>query len=390
MRLTKIRKIKKLSDCLTIEDLRELSFKRLPAPIFHFLDGAGFSEVTAEQNITAFDKVKLIHKSLVDVSNVDTSCTILGQKIEWPVYCGPTGLSRLFDKEGELAVVRAAAKMGTAYVASTASSFTFDDMALASESPKILQLCIFKDRGLSLEMIEQARAAGYKAICLTVDMPVSGHRLRDLRTGMTMPLSLTPKSKIDFIRHPGWCWDLVSGGAITMASLMDKVGGSKDIAVTAKFLHSQLDPSVSWDDVRPLIEAWGGPFTIKGILSVGDARRAVNTGAGTIIVSNHGGRQFDGGATPIEMLPKIVDAVGDQIEIILDGGVRNGFHVLKALALGAKACSIGRAPVYGLGAGGQAGVEKALTILRTEIQTGMALMGCPSVKDIDRSFVVDM
>ena len=253
----------------------------------------------------------------------------------------------------------------------------------------MFQLYVFRDRGLSIELIERCKAARYAAVCLTVDTPVPGMRERDLRTGMTVPPSFGWKTLLDFAAHPAWTLGLLRGGRLRMGNLENRAEGREDITTLARFLGGQLDPSVTWEDARKLVAAWGGPFAVKGILSVADARRAVEIGASAIIVSNHGGRQFDAGITPLEMLPRIADAVGGQIEIILDGGIRRGMHVLKALALGATACAMGRPHVFGLAAGGEAGVRHLLALLHAEIRRNMILMGCATIDAVSRSMITN-
>lgn len=375
-----------LGECHNIADLRQLSRRRLPRPIFDYLDGAAEDEQTAARNTAAFNENKLIPNCLVDVSSVTTSARILGQEIKWPVLCSPAGVARMYDSEGELAIARAAARAGTFYGLSIASSHSLEDVARASPGPKLFQLYIFRDRGITRELIERCRTAGYAAICLTVDCAVRGNRERELRTGLGIPLKLSMRGTASLATHPRWVVGLLHGGPLTMPNLAG-CAGSDNIAVQTRFLNEHLDPSVTWKDAREMIELWGGPFAIKGVMSVEDARRAVAIGASAVIISNHGGRQLDGAAAPMEVLPEIAEAVGDRIEVILEGGIRRGTHVLKALARGAKACSVGRPYLYGLGAAAEAGVDKALAILRTELVRAMQLAGCTDVNRVDSSIV---
>ncbi len=371
-----------------IADLRRLARKRLPAPMFHYIDGAAGDEWTLRQNTRAFDQYELVPRYLVDVQEMDTATTVLGQSIEWPVVCAPTGMSRLFHHEGELAVARAAARSGTLYSLSSLSSVSIEDVAAASDGPKMFQIYVFRDRELNKELIRRSRDAGYAALCLTVDVPVPGNRERDVRTGMTIPPALTLMSLLDIARHPRWAWHQVTGKPVVLANVVHKIAeGSSSVSTLAKYIHSQFDPTVTWQDAAWMIQEWGGPFAIKGLLTVADAKRAVEIGASAVIVSNHGGRQLDGVPAPIEVLPEILDAVGDRTEVLLDGGVRRGGHVLKALALGAKACMIGRPYLYGLGAAGEAGVSRALEILRSEFARDMALLGCRSIEEIGTSCI---
>ena len=378
----------RLASCHNVADLRKLAKKRLPAPMFHYIDGAAEDEWTLRHNTTAFDQYELVPRYLVDVHEIDTSTMVLGQSIEWPVLCAPTGMSRLFHHEGERAVARAAAKTGTIYSLSSLSSVSIEDVAVVSDGPKVFQIYVFRDRELNREFIHRSKEAGYAALCLTIDVPVPGNRERDLRTGMTIPPALTLMSILDIARHPRWAWHQVTREPVVLANVVHKIAeGSTSVSTLAQYIHSQFDPTVTWQDAAWMIKEWDGPFAIKGILTAADAKRAMEIGASAVMVSNHGGRQLDGVPAPIEVLPEIVEAVGGGAEVILDGGVRRGGHVLKALALGAKACMIGRPYLYGLAAGGEAGVSRALGILRTEIERDMALLGCRSVGDIDLSCI---
>ncbi|TAK51322.1 MAG: alpha-hydroxy-acid oxidizing protein [Gammaproteobacteria bacterium] len=382
-------RVRGLRDCLNVDDFRTLARRRLPAPIFHYVDGAAESEHTYRRSLLAWDEIGMAHNALVDVAAVDTATTVLGQRIAMPLLLSPTGTARLYHWRGELAVARACAAAGTFYGVSMGSTFSLEEIAAAADGPKLFQLYVFRDRGLSIELIERCKGAGYAAVCLTVDTPVPGMRERDLRTGMTVPPAFGWKTLLDFAAHPAWTLGLLRGGRLRMGNLENRAEGRQDITTLARFLGGQLDPSVTWEDARRLVEAWGGPFAVKGILSVADARRAVEIGASAIIVSNHGGRQFDAGITPIEMLPRIADAVGGQIEIILDGGIRRGMHVLKALALGATACAMGRPHVFGLAAGGEAGVRQLLALLHAEIRRNMILMGCATIDAVSRSMITN-
>jgi L-lactate dehydrogenase (cytochrome) len=375
-----------LTDCHSILDLRELARRRLPPPIFHYLDGAAETEITARRNTAAFDDDRLIPKCLIDVGSVRTATRVLGQDLEWPVFCSPTGASRFYHPEGELAVARAAAKAGTLYSLSIASTHSLEDVAAATSGPKMFQLLVFKDRDVTRACIERCKRAGYDALCLTVDAVVRGKRERELRTGLGIPMKLSMSSAVSFALRPGWFIGQASKGPFSMPNI-GAFNGSSRLAAQTRYLGEQLDPLVTWKDLRELIELWGGPFALKGVMAVDDARRAVDVGASALIVSNHGGRQLDGAAAPFEVLPEIAAAVGDRIDVILDGGVRRGVHVLKALARGAKACSIGRPYLFGLAAGGEAGVTRALDILRTELVRAMQLSGCVDVRGIDESFV---
>jgi len=370
-----------LDRCYNIARLRERASKRLPAPMFHYIDGAAGDEWTMRQNTDAFDRYELVPRFLVDVSEIDLSTTVFGQKIDMPFFCAPTAMSRLFHHAGEAAVARAANRAGTMYSLSSISTASIEEAAEATDGPKLFQVYVFKDRGLNREFIQRCKASGYDALALTVDVPVAGNRERDLVTGMTIPPKLTLASLFSFATHPRWVWNYFTNPPIELANVRDRIKG--DVTTLVGFFNDELDRTVSWDDAAWMIEEWGGPFAIKGILSVEDALRAAEVGASAVMVSNHGGRQLDSSPAPIEVLPEIVDAVGDRMEVILEGGVRRGVHVLKALALGATACSAGRPYLFGLGAGGEAGVDRALEIFRTDIERDIRILGCRNVGEVD-------
>jgi L-lactate dehydrogenase (cytochrome) len=375
-----------LQDCFSIFDLRELARRRLPAPIFHYMDGGAEDEATMQRNTSAFDAHRLVPRCLVDVSTVRTATRLLGQDLQWPLLCSPTGASRFYHAAGELAVARAAEQAGAFYGLSVAATHTLEAVASASRGPKLFQLLPFKNRELTQELIERCKRAGYSALCLTVDAAVRGKRERELRSGMGVLPRLSLSSMGRLALRPRWVLSQLRCGSLSMPNLG---GGAPDggLAANGKYLNEQLDCTMGWQEVRAMIELWGGPFAIKGVMRADDARRAADVGATAVIVSNHGGRQLDGAAAAIDVLPQIVAAAADRIEVILDGGVRRGAHILKALALGAKACCIGRPYLYGLGAGGEAGVSHALQLLRTELVRAMQLTGCTDVRNIDKSIV---
>lgn len=377
---------RRLDKCHSIADLRSLAARRLPRAVFDYFDGGAESETTARRNVAAFDEVKLIPKALVDVSSVSTATTVLGRRIDWPVICSPTGASRLYHHAGELAVARAAARSGTFYSLSTMATTSLEEVAAATNGPKLFQLCVFKDRDITRELIERCRKAGFEALCITVDASVRGKRERELRAGMGVPMNPSIASMAGMILRPAWLLGSMRQGGLSMPNFAQHAGSAK-LATQTRFIGAQLDPSVSWRDVREMIDLWKGPFAIKGIMSADDARRAVDVGATAVMVSNHGGRQLDGAAAALESLPSIAAAVGEEIDVILDGGIRRGVHVLKALASGAKACSVGRAYLFGLGAAGEAGVAKALSILRSELVRSMQLCGCTDVERVDKSIL---
>ena len=372
-----------LNKCINIEDLRRMARRRLPKPIFDFLEGGAEDEWTLRRNLEGFDKYPLMTSTLVDIGTIDMQTQLLGQTIDWPVIIAPTGATELFHRTGEIAVARAAGDNGTLYTLSTMSNTSLEEVGAVNDAPKIFQLYIFKDRGLVEALIDRCKQARYQALCLTVDTPLSGNRERDRANGLTIPPKWTLKSLYHFATTPRWSVNATFRCQYARANFRDVTPEAANSNMLAlEYVNSQFDRTVTWEDAAWLANQWAGPFAIKGIVSADDARHAVDIGATAIWVSNHGGRQLDGMPSTIECLPAIRAAVGDDIEIILDGGVRRGTHVLKALALGANACAIGRPPLYGLAAGGYAGVAHALNILRCELERDMALAGCASLSDI--------
>ena len=371
--------------CHNISHFRRLAQRRLPAAMFHYIDGGGDDEVTLRRNTTAFEQYRLMPRSLVDVSTVDTRTKVLGKTLEWPVFLAPTGMSRLFHHGKELAVARAAAKSGTLYTLSTLATTSLEDVAKATTGPKMFQIYILKDRGLTSEFVQRCKAAGYDALCLTVDMPVAGNRERDKVTGMTMPPKFGLGSLLNFAMHPGWSLNFLRYPDFRLANVVHRVdalgGGTMPLI---EYVNSQFDRSVTWEDVAWLAKQWNGPFVVKGIQDVDDVRKARDAGATAVMISNHGGRQLDGAPAPIDCVAPIRDAIGDGLELIVDGGIRRGTHVIKALARGANACSIGRGYLYGLAAGGEAGVARSLSLLRAEIERDMALLGLRDIAAINK------
>jgi len=373
----------RLDKVLNIEDLRKMARRKLPKPLFNYIDGGSDDESNVLGNAHAYDTVKLVPEYLIDVAEIDLSTKVLGREISMPLFLGPTGMSRLFHHDGETAVSKAAAAAGTYYALSTVGATTIEDVAAVCNGPKCFQIYVMKDRGLTREFIQRCKDANYDSLMLTVDIPVAGNRERELRYGFTMPPKLNLAGIIGFAARPGWVYRALTHPKATLANVAHKIPeGSSQSTSLMEYIANQFDPSVTWADLEWMIAEWNGPFVIKGILSPADARKAVDAGVTAISVSNHGGRQLDGALSAFEALGPIVDEVGGECEIICDGGIRRGTHVLKALASGATACSIGRPYLFGLAAGGQAGVAKALELLRAEIERDMGLIGCRSISEI--------
>lgn len=356
--------------------------------MFHYIDGGADDEWTLRNNTAAFDGYELLPNYLVDIAQIDLATTVLGRRLDVPFLIAPTGMSRLFHHEKELAVARAAAQFGTWYTLSTLGTTSLEDIAECSNGPKMFQIYILKDRALTREFVERCKAADYDALCLTVDTPLAGNRERDKITGMVMPPRFGFASLASFATHPAWSFRLLTHPGFQLANVVHRVDALGDSTMSLiDYVNSQFDRTVTWKDVEWLVAQWGRPFVIKGLQSVSDARRALDVGASAIMISNHGGRQLEGAPAPVDCVAPIRDAIGDSLELIVDGGVRRGTHILKALALGANACSIGRAYLYGLAAGGQAGVEHALSILKTETERSMALLGCRSVAKLSEEHI---
>lgn len=379
---------RRLKNCHNVEDLRLLAKQRLPGPIFHYIDGAADDEVTYRRNSSAFDDCDLVPNVLAGVENIDMSVTVLGQKLAMPIFCSPTALQRLFHHDGERAVAKAAEKFGTMFGVSALGTVSLKEIGDTISTPKMFQFYFHKDRGLNDAMVERAQEAGFNALALTVDTITGGNRERDLYTGFTSPPRLSLRSLMSFAVHPSWALNYFFRESFELAELKDFVQQGSNVAISiGDYFAKMLDQSMDWSDAEALRANWGGPFCLKGIMSVADAQKAVDIGADAIMVSNHGGRQLDGSRSPFDQISEISDAVGDKIDVILDGGVRRGTHVLKAIAAGAKACSGGRMYLYSLAAAGQPGVEKALGNLRTEIERDMKLLGVTNISQINRTML---
>ena len=369
-----------------IADLRRLAWQRLPRVLFDYIDGGAQDEVTLRSNEEDFKHFKLAQRVLRDVSVRDQSVTVLGQKYDLPLILSPTGMTGLFWPNGALEAARAASDAGAGFCLSSMSTSTVEDIAKVAKYPTWFQLYVMRDRGMSRELIERARAAGCSALVLTVDLALQGQRDRDVHNGLTIPPTFRVSNLLNFATRPGWVWRYLTGPKVVPASLVKP--GQTTLFTIAGYVNSQFDQSVTWKDIEWAKSIWGGPLALKGILDPKDAKLAVEHGVDAVIVSNHGGRQLDGVRSAISALPDVVDAVAGNAEVLIDGGVRRGTDVLKAIALGAKACMIGRPYMYGLAAKGRPGVTKALELLRNEIDLALALTGNTSLAGLDRSSIL--
>ncbi|GAA0277574.1 alpha-hydroxy acid oxidase [Alteraurantiacibacter aestuarii] len=376
-------RVRKLSDCQNIADFRELARRRLPFPVFHYIDGAADDEITKDRNTAAFDDVDLVPDVLAGVDQIDTSITVMGRKSALPLMLSPTALQRLFHWQGERAVAAVAEKFGLWFGISSLSSVSIEEVGANYSGPKMLQYYYHKDKGLNAALVQRAKAANFDAITLTVDTIVSGNRERCKRTGFQTPPRFTPANVLSYAAHPAWALNFLFREKFDLPNLSTHVAAGSNTSISIQdYFNTMLDPSMDWKAAEQLRDDWGGTFCLKGIMSVADARRAADMGVDAIMVSNHGGRQLDGGRAPFDQLDEIVQAVGGRCEVILDGGVRRGSHVLKALSLGATAVSGGRLYLYALAAAGQPGVERAIGLLEAEIIRAMKLMGVTRVDQL--------
>ena len=377
-----------INRCNNIMDFRRIAKRNLPAPVFHYIDGGADDEWSLRRNTDAFNDYELLPTHLSDVSSIDVGSTLFGKAIDWPVMIAPTGASYLFHRDGEPAVARAAGKFNMPYSLSTVGTTSIEDIAAIGEHPKVFQIYVFKDRDFTRRFVQLCKESNYTALCLTVDTPVAGNRERDLVYGSMVSAKPALRSVPGMLRHPGWLYRAV------VKKDMELVNITRDLDAEAftdvnimEFINEQFDRSLTWKDVEWLAAEWGGPLIIKGVQTVEDCRRAADSGATAVMLSNHGGRQLDGSPAPVDSIAAVADALRDRLEIICDGGIRRGSHIVKALALGANACSIGRGYLYPLAAGGQAGVERGLGLLRDELNRTMALLGCDAITKLDSRYV---
>lgn len=375
----------RLKDCHNFHDFRELARRRLPGPIFNYIDGAADDEVTYRKNTASFENVDLVPNILKGVGDVDLSVTVLGQKLDLPIYCSPTALQRLFHHQGERAVGAAAAKFGTMFGVSSLGTVSLEELRKKHNNPQVYQFYFHKDRGLNRAMLKRAKEAGVNVMMLTVDSITGGNRERDLRTGFSIPFRLTAGGMIQFALKPAWGLNYVTHERFHLPQLEEHVDMGNGALSIGRYFTEMLDPMMNWDDVAEMVKEWDGEFCLKGVMSAEDAKTAASIGCTGVVLSNHGGRQLDGSRTAFDQLGEVLDTAGDKLDVLMDGGVQRGTHVLKALSMGAKAVGIGRGYLYPLAAAGQQGVERALGLMKSEIERDMRLMGARSVTELSRS-----
>lgn len=370
-----------------IEDLRQAAAGKVPRAFFDFVEGGSYAEQTLGANRADFGCIKLRQRVLADVADRHTRTTILGDPVALPLALAPIGLAGMLHRDGEILACRAAQELGIPYCLSTMSVCSIEDVAEAVDAPFWFQVHFMKDRGFTRSLVERAAAAKCSALVVTVDLPAFGQRHRDIRNGMGVPPRLRVKTILDIATKPAWALGILRGRRWTLGNLAGFVPGAKSAADVSQWIASQFDTPLGWSDLEWIAGLWPGKIIVKGILDVEDARNAMKSGASALVVSNHGGRQLDGGPSSISVLPAVADAVGSSIEVLFDGGIRTGQDIMRALALGARACLIGRAYMYGLGAGGLSGVKRAIEILRSELDVTMALTGVARIDQIDRGVI---
>ena len=380
---------RRLARAASVDDLRTISRRRLPRGVFDYIDGGAEAEHTLAANSDAFTRRGFRPRVLRDVGDVDPSSTLLGRRMPLPLVLSPTGFGRIADPAGELAVARSASRAGLTYTLSTLATRSIEEVAAASgDGPRWFQVYVWRDRGLVEDMIRRAAASGYEALLVTVDTAVLGKRERDVRRGFSLPPKIGLGTLIDGALHPGWTWDFVRAEPIRFANVVGRgTGDGTDAVSLADYVNNQFDPTLSWRDLDWMRSVWDGPIVVKGIQTVADARLAVEAGVEAIALSNHGGRQLDTAPAPVDLVEPVVQAVGGAAAVLCDGGVRRGSDIVKAVALGATACMAGRAYLYGLGAGGERGVDKALALRDADVRRTMALVGARTVADITRDLV---
>jgi L-lactate dehydrogenase (cytochrome) len=377
----------RVKNCHNVNDLRELARERLPKFVYDYLEGGADDEVTMERNRSVFSELYLLQRILVDISGLDTSTEILGEKVSLPIICTSTGANRLYNSDGEMTVAKAADKANIIQILASTAMTSFDDIATATKGPKWCQMYVLKDRGFTKELTAHCHSLGYKAMVLTADCTVAGNRERDIRNQFTLPPKPTPKVVLQLMMRLAWVLEYLRAPAYKFPNFADALSGHDDVDSIVQWFGNQMDITFNWKDAEIMGQEWDGPFVIKGITSVEDAKLAAEIGASGISLSSHGGRQLDHAPSPLEVLEEVVDAVGDKLEVFMDSGFRRGTDVVKALGLGAKACLIGRPYLYGLAAGGEEGVSRTIDIFKSELERDMGLMGLTSIESITRECV---
>ena len=374
-----------VKNCHNFHDFRKLAKKRLPSPIFNYIDGGADDEATLRQNTLSFEQVDLVPHVLRGVESVDMSVEVLGQKLDVPFYCSPTALQRLFHHQGERAVGAVAESFGTMFGVSSLGTVSLEELRQKHATPQIYQFYFHKDKSLNTSMLKRAKEMGVEVMMLTVDCIAGGNRERDLRTGFSIPFRLTLEGMFEFALKPAWGINYLTHEKFTLPQLDKHIKMDGGAVSISKYFTDMLDPCLNWKDVEKMVELWDGQFCLKGVMSVEDARRAADIGCTGIVLSNHGGRQLDGSRAPFDQLSEIVDAVGHRLDVMMDSGIQRGTHILKALSLGAKAVGLGRYYLYPLAAAGQKGVARALNLLKAEIERDMRLMGVSSLDQLNKS-----
>lgn len=376
-----------LQNCHSIEDLRQLGMKRIPRVMFDYIQGSSEDEVTAQWNIDSFRRFEFIPRVLRNVKEIDLSATVCGISSKVPFIASPTGMSRLFHHQGELAVSKATSNIGSIYSLSTVSTTSIEDVAAASSCPKLFQIYAWQNKAMTDDFIARCKMADYAGLMLAVDAPTLGKRERDLKNGHGRPALLRRNTALSALRTPGWLFHFLTKPKLRMANMLEHLPHGADVTKVTESINEQFRADVTWDDVKSIQSKWDKPFFLKGIQSVADAVMAAEHGVQGIILSNHGGRQLDGAPAAMDLLPEVIAAVGSDVDVLIDGGIRRGSDIVKAIALGAKAVLLGRAYLYGLAAGGEAGVQRAYDILTDEIIRVMQLLGCSSIQDLDSSYI---
>ncbi len=379
---------RRLARAASVADLRRIARRRLPQGVFDYIDGGAEDERSLDRNVSAFERVEFCPRVLRDVSEIDPSTTLLGRRLPLPLVLSPTGFTRIASPGGELDVARAAARVGLPYTLSTLATRSIEEVATVSDGSKWFQVYVWRDRGLVKDLLARAAAAGYEAIVITVDTAVLGRRERDVRRGFTLPPQIGPGTLLDGARHPAWTWALLRSEPITFANIAgSRPGAGEGAVILSEYINAQFDPALSWRDLEWFRAQWEGPIVLKGVQSVEDAHQAAEAGVSAVALSNHGGRQLDGGPAPLALVAPVAQAIGDRCEVVCDGGVRRGSDIVKAVALGARAATIGRAYLYGLGAAGERGVDHCLALLDADVRRTMALLGRPRLADLDPTAV---